>query len=170
MVEGVETSLKFAVDFLCYGSVVEEVKTAKPTTGCPICFWTGLGWILYVPPSCPVSQPVLPNSLQPQQNQADSGTLKIQVNPTQVHEPMGHPVLMSYEILIHGEHVTHFFWTTVFIEKWLHYLCCRGTETEKLIPDAWPQSALRFAAVQIASVRRRRTTFPMRIPASRAAK
>ena len=45
-----------------------------------------LGWVdfdLGVPPSCPLAQPLLPNSNQPRQNWADSGTLKIQVNPTQ---------------------------------------------------------------------------------------
>ena len=45
-----------------------------------------LGWVDFyfrVPPSCPTVQPLLPNSHQPRQNQADSGTLKIQVNQTQ---------------------------------------------------------------------------------------
>ena len=54
-----------------------------------------LGWVdfeLDIPPSCPVVQPVLPNSHQPQQNEADGGTLKFQVNPTQLHDQMGHPV------------------------------------------------------------------------------
>ena len=37
---------------------------------------------LGVPPSYPAAQPFLPNSHQPRQNGADSGTLKIQVNPT----------------------------------------------------------------------------------------
>ena len=39
-----------------------------------------LGWVdfdLGVPPSCPAAQPLLPNSHQPRQNWADSGTLKI---------------------------------------------------------------------------------------------
>ena len=38
---------------------------------------------LGVPPSCPAAQPLLPNSHQPKQIRADSGTLKILVNPTQ---------------------------------------------------------------------------------------
>ena len=45
-----------------------------------------LGWVdidLGVPPSCPASQPLLPNSQEPKQTLADSGSLKIQVNPTQ---------------------------------------------------------------------------------------
>ena len=45
-----------------------------------------LGWVEFdfrVPPSCPVYQPPLPNSHQPTQNRADSGTLKIHVKPTQ---------------------------------------------------------------------------------------
>ena len=44
------------------------------------------GWVdfdLGVPPFCPAPQTHLPNSHQPRQNWADSGTLKIQVNPTQ---------------------------------------------------------------------------------------
>ena len=35
------------------------------------------------PPPCPAAQPLLPNSHQPKQSRADSGTLKIQVNKTQ---------------------------------------------------------------------------------------
>ena len=46
----------------------------------------GLGGLLIwgVPPSCPAAQPVLPISHQPRQNQAEGGTAKIQVNPTEV--------------------------------------------------------------------------------------
>ena len=43
-----------------------------------------LGWVdfdLAVPPSGPAAQPLLPNSNQPRQKWADSGTLKIKVNP-----------------------------------------------------------------------------------------
>ena len=40
--------------------------------------WVGLTLI-----SCPAAQPLLPNSHQPKQSRADSGTLKIQVNRTQ---------------------------------------------------------------------------------------
>ena len=43
-----------------------------------------LGWVdfdLDVPPPCPGAQPFLPNSHQPMQNWADSGTLKVQPNP-----------------------------------------------------------------------------------------
>ena len=54
--------------------------------------WVGLTLILVFHPSCPVVKTLLPNSHQPRQNWADSGTLKIQVNPTQVHEHMGRPV------------------------------------------------------------------------------
>ena len=42
-----------------------------------------LGWVDFdfcVPPSCPAAQPLLPNSHQPKQSRADSGTLEIQVN------------------------------------------------------------------------------------------
>ena len=54
-----------------------------------------LGWVdldFSVPPSCIAAQPLLPNSHQPRQNRADSGTLKIQVNPTQILGQMNHPV------------------------------------------------------------------------------
>ena len=39
---------------------------------------------LGVPPSCTTTQPVLPTSYQPKQSQAEGGTAKIKVNPTQV--------------------------------------------------------------------------------------
>ena len=54
-----------------------------------------LGWVdsdLCIPLSFPAGQPLLPNFYRPTQNQADSGTFKIQVNPTQVNEQMGCPV------------------------------------------------------------------------------
>ena len=49
-------------------------------------FYVDLGWVDFdfcVPPSCPAAQPLLPNSHQPKQSQADSETLEIQVNKTQ---------------------------------------------------------------------------------------
>ena len=45
-----------------------------------------VGWVdfnLCDPLSCPAAQPRLPNSHLPRQNWADSGTVKIQINPTQ---------------------------------------------------------------------------------------
>ena len=55
----------------------------------------GLGWIdsrvdldFRVSPPCPATPP---NSHQLGQNGADSGTLQIQVNPTQIYDHMGHP-------------------------------------------------------------------------------
>ena len=57
-----------------------------------------LGWVDFdsrAPPSCPAVQPLLPNSQQPGQNWADSGTLQIQVSQTQVNELMGRPVPTS---------------------------------------------------------------------------
>ena len=39
-----------------------------------------------------LAQPLLPNSSQPRQNRTVSGTLKIQVNQTQMHKQTGHPV------------------------------------------------------------------------------
>ena len=44
-----------------------------------------LGWVdfdLGVSPSSPAAQTLLQNSHQPMQNRADSGTLKVEVNPT----------------------------------------------------------------------------------------
>ena len=40
----------------------------------------------------PAAQPVMPTSYQPKQNQADSGTAKIKVIPTQLSYQMPHPV------------------------------------------------------------------------------
>ena len=55
-----------------------------------------LGWVDFdwgVPRFHHLSaHPLLQNSHQPRHNQADSGTLKIQVNPNQVYEYMGRPV------------------------------------------------------------------------------
>ena len=53
----------------------------------------GLTLIWGVPPSCPAAQPVLPISHQPRQNQAEGGTAKNKVNPTEVRQEMDHPVL-----------------------------------------------------------------------------
>ena len=47
---------------------------------------------LNVPPFCPAAWPLLPNSHQLRHSWADSGTITIQVNPTQVPDQMGHPV------------------------------------------------------------------------------
>ena len=54
--------------------------------------WVGVTLIWDVPPSCPAAQPALPVSHQPRQNQAEGGTAKIIVNPTQVRQEMGRPV------------------------------------------------------------------------------
>ena len=51
-----------------------------------------------VPPSCPLAQPVVPISHQPKQNHADGGTAQIKVNPTQVYEQMGHPVVVLCDL------------------------------------------------------------------------
>ena len=45
-----------------------------------------------VPPFGPAAQPLLPISHQPKQNQAEGGTNKIEVNPTQLSDQMDHPV------------------------------------------------------------------------------
>ena len=69
----------FRVDILTY------------CTGWFICpkTWVGLTLIWVYPH---LAQPLLPNSNQPRQNWADSGSPKIQVNPTQVLGQMNHPV------------------------------------------------------------------------------
>ena len=54
--------------------------------------WVGMTLIFAVPLSCPAGQPLLPISHQPNQNQAEGGTPKIKVNPTQLSEQMDHPV------------------------------------------------------------------------------
>ena len=66
------------------------------STGRPISWRTsvGLTWIWDVPPSCPSAQPLLPTSHQPRQNQAEGGTAKIIVNPTQLSEQMPLPVVV----------------------------------------------------------------------------
>ena len=46
----------------------------------------------YIPSSCPAPQPILPNFQLPKQNEAGSGTPKINVNPTQVHDHLPNPV------------------------------------------------------------------------------
>ena len=54
-----------------------------------------LGWdelILIAPPPCPVAMPILPDSHLPQQNLAESGKAKNEVNPTQVRDPLPLPV------------------------------------------------------------------------------
>ena len=62
--------------------------------GGPISWQTSVGLTLIwdVPPSYPAPQPVLPISHQPRQNQAEGGTAKIKVTPTQVCQEMGPPV------------------------------------------------------------------------------
>ena len=50
--------------------------------------------------SCPTDLPILPISHQPKQNQADSGTAKIKVNPTQARDVIGHPPFMRIHISI----------------------------------------------------------------------
>ena len=46
--------------------------------------WIGLTLIWMFNPSCPATQPFLPNSHPPKQNLADSGIANIKVNPTQL--------------------------------------------------------------------------------------
>ena len=68
-------------------------------TRCPICSCTWVGLTdLDVPLFYPFALPVLLHSHQPQQNQADGGTLRIQVNPTQVHEQMRDPVCLTSSV------------------------------------------------------------------------
>ena len=63
--------------------------------GVPSARRPGLGnFDLGVRPSCTAFHPLLPNSHQPRQNRADSGTTKIKVNPTQVLGQMNHPGLV----------------------------------------------------------------------------
>ena len=60
-----------------------------------------LGWVgfdLDVLPSYPAVRPNLQNSQLPRQNRADSGTSRIQVNPTKVHDHQIHPVVASTQM------------------------------------------------------------------------
>ena len=60
-----------------------------------------LGWVdldLCVPPPCPHAQPLLPNSHQPRQNLAGSGTPKIKINPAQAQDHMRHPVQLTSRV------------------------------------------------------------------------
>ena len=59
---------------LVIGRLVQGVPSARGP-------WL-VNFDLGVPPSCPAEQSLLPNSNQLRQNWADSGTPKIQVNPT----------------------------------------------------------------------------------------
>ena len=68
--------------------VLEEYRKvkwyyAKYRMGRQVGYWVGLTLICYVSPSCTASWPLLPNSNQPKQNQADGGTAKnqSQINP-----------------------------------------------------------------------------------------
>ena len=65
-----------------------------------------VGWltlICNVPPFGPAAQPLLPISHQPKQNQAEGGTNKIEVNPTQLSEQMDHPVVLT-------SYINYVFW------------------------------------------------------------
>ena len=66
------------------------------STGRPISWQTSVGLTLIwdVPPSCPAAQSVLPISHQPRQNQAEGGTVKVKVNPTQLSDQMSLHVLV----------------------------------------------------------------------------
>ena len=60
-----------------------------------------LVWVdldLDVPQCCPLCWPFLPNSPQPRQNLAGSGTPKIKINPTQAHDHMRHPVQLTSRV------------------------------------------------------------------------
>ena len=51
-----------------------------------------LGWVdfdMSFPPFCSAAKPLLPNSHQPRQNWADSGTITIEVNQNHVYDKMG---------------------------------------------------------------------------------
>ena len=70
----------------CRPGALAESAESELDTGRPGQVLVDLGWVdldFYVPPSGPAAQPLLPNSHQPNQSWADSGTLEIQVNKTQ---------------------------------------------------------------------------------------
>ena len=54
--------------------------------------------------NCPAAQPLLLISHKPKQNQAEGGTAKIKINPTQLSEQMDHPVVhirKFYDVIKH---------------------------------------------------------------------
>ena len=63
--------------------------------------WVRLTLIWMFHSACPSALPSLPISHQPKQNWTDGGTAKIEVNPTQVRDLLGHPVLVVQTILLH---------------------------------------------------------------------
>ena len=83
----------YLLSFEFYAEDISGRHHFQSVQGVPSAPGPGLGWVdfdLVVQPSCPATQTPLSYSHQPRQNFADSGTLKIQVNP--VHELMGHHV------------------------------------------------------------------------------
>ena len=89
--------LNFESEFRSEREKGEGTYLTEVTTGWPIFSdsWVGsvgLTLIYVVPLSCPAVQPLLPTSHQPKQNQAEGGTAKVKVNPTQLSEQVDHPV------------------------------------------------------------------------------
>ena len=70
--------------------MIRDLSTGRPISWRSL---VGLTLILDVPPTCPAAHPVLLISHQPRQNQAEGGTAKIKVNPTEVRQEMCHPVV-----------------------------------------------------------------------------
>ena len=65
-------------------------------------------------PSCSAASAKFP----PAQNRADSGTVKIEVNPTQVRQEMGHPVeWQQVDFFMSCQLSTHF---ESRIDSWIH--------------------------------------------------
>lgn len=57
--------------------------------------WVWLTLIYDFSLACPIAQPLLPNSLQPKQNQVRSGTIKMKVNPPQLSDQVVNSVKFS---------------------------------------------------------------------------
>ena len=64
--------------------------------------WVRLTFIWVFDPSCPATQPFLPNSHLPKQNLADNGIAKIKVNPTQPsYQPDELPCTLGQKLKLH---------------------------------------------------------------------
>ena len=96
VVQGLLGNVPLPLQFSCR---VEAVTYSNriTCTGWHISWWNSVRLTLIwdVSPSCPAAQPALPISHQPRQNQAEGGTAKILVNPTEVRQEMCHPVSLS---------------------------------------------------------------------------
>ena len=71
---------------------INSLKLLKnPITGWFWFIWSN-SWVDYVPPSCPLDQPLQSIFHQSKQNLAEGGKVKIKANKTQLSDQIAHPV------------------------------------------------------------------------------